>query len=154
MVMGIPSETFLVPVSTMTSNAVAVFILGLPASQPTDPAVLPSSYSFVVEQDTSTPGSVAYVYMTTITLAPSQLASLTATAAAPQNTAATTSDQQKTTISCTNISYFAAWYLPTIAAVAFRVLWMVVYNNARLMEPLYRLASPAGVPGRDALDNL
>jgi hypothetical protein len=153
-VMGTPSKTSLVPISTMTSDGVAVVVLGLATSQPTDPAILPSSYSVVVEQVTSTSGSVAYVYLTTLTLGPSQLASLTATAAAPQYTAATTSDQQKTTIAFTNVSYFAAWYLPTMVAVAFRVLWTVVYNNARLMEPFYRLASPAGVTGRDALDNL
>jgi Protein of unknown function (DUF3433) len=153
-VMGTPSKTSLVPISTMTSNGVAVVVLGLATSQPTDPAILPSSYSVVVEQVTSTSGSVAYVYLTTLTLGPSQLASITATAAAPQNTAATTSDQQNTTIAFTNVSYFAAWYLPTMVAVAFRVLWTVVYNNARLMEPFYRLASPAGVTGRDALDNL
>jgi len=153
-VLGTPSKTSLVPVATMTSNGVAVVVLGPPTSQPTDPAVLPSSYSVVVEQVTSTSGSVAYVYYTTLTLGPSQLASFTATAATPQNTGDTTSDLQKTTIVFTNISYFAAWYLPTMVAVAFRVLWTVVYNNARLMEPFYRLSSPAGVSGRDALDNL
>jgi Protein of unknown function (DUF3433) len=153
-VMGSPTKTSLVPVSTMTSNGVAVVVLGLPTSQPTTSAVLSSGYSVVIEPVTSTSGSVAYVYMTTITLSPSQLASQTATATTPQNTASTTSDQQKTTIAFTNISYFAAWYLPTIIAVAFRVLWTIVYNNARMMEPFYRLASPPGVTGSHALDTL
>ena len=135
-------------------NGIALVVLGHPTSQPTDPAVSPSSYSVVVEQITSTSGSVAYVYMTTLTLGPSQLASYTATAVTPQSTVAATSDQQTKTIVFTDISYFAAWYLPTIIAVAFRVLWTAVYNNARLMEPFYRLASPAGVAGRDVLDNL
>ena len=153
-VMGTPSETSLVPVSTMTSNGVVEVVLGHPTSQPITSAVLSSGYSVVVEPVTSTSGSVAYVYMTTMTLGPSQTASRTTTTAAPQNTASTTSDQQTTTIAFTNMSYFAAWYLPTIIAVAFRVLWTIVYNNARMMEPFYRLASPAGVTGKHALDNL
>jgi hypothetical protein len=149
-VMGTPSETSLIPVSTMTSNGVAVVVLGLPTSQPTTSAGLSSGYSVVVEPITSTSGSVAYVYMTTMTLGPSQ----TATAGAPQNTSPTTSDQQTTTIAFTNMSYFAAWYLPTMVAVAFRIIWTIVYNNARMMEPFYRLASPAAVTGNHALDNL
>ena len=153
-VMGTPSETSLVPVSTMTSNGVAVVVLGLPTSQPITSTVLSSAYSVVVEPVTSTSGSVAYVYMTTMTLGPSQTASQTTTAGAAQNTSPTTSDQQTTTIAFTNTSYFAAWYLPTMVAVAFRVLWTIVYNNARMMEPFYRLASPAGVTGNYVLDNL
>jgi hypothetical protein len=150
-VMGTPSEASQVPVSTMTSNGVAVVIIGPSTSQFITSAALSSGSSVVVEPVTSTSGSVAYVYMTTMTLGPSQ--SQTSTATAPQNTSSTTSDQQ-TTIAFTNMSYFAAWYLPTIIAVAFRVLWTIVYNNARMMEPFYRLASPAGVTGGHALDNL
>jgi hypothetical protein len=159
-VLGQPTPTSLVPISTLTSNGVAVVVLGHPTSQPgvfvtSALSTSGSEYTVLVEPATSTSGSIAYVYMTTITLG---LGSQTSTgAAAPQNTAPTASNQpnpQKDALPFTNTSYFAAWYLPSMIAVAFRILWTIVYNNARLMEPFYRLASPAGVTGKHFLDTL
>jgi hypothetical protein len=134
-----------------------VVILGHPTAQPgafITSAVSPagSEYSVLVEPVTTTSGTIAYVYMTTITLGPD---GQTPTAAgAPKNTALPTANGQKEPLPFTNMSYFAAWYLPTMIAVAFRILWTIVYNNARLMEPFYRLASPAGVAGKDFMDTL
>lgn len=152
-VMGSETPTSLVPISTVTSNGVAVVVLGHPSPQPvtTDISQSGSGYSVLVEPVTSTSGGIAYVYMTTLTLGP---ASQTSTAGAPQNTALTAADQQNATLPFTNMSYFAASYLPTIVAVAFRFLWTMVYNNARVMEPFYRLASPSGVIGKHFLDTL
>jgi hypothetical protein len=81
--------------------------------------------------------------MTTMTLSPTQSA-----------TASTGSEQERTDQPFTSMNYFTASYLPTLIAVAFRVLWTIVYNNARLMEPFYRLASPSGAMGKHFLNTL
>ncbi len=52
------------------------------------------------------------------------------------------------------MSYFATWYLQITVAIAFRVIWTIVYNNSQLMGHFCRLASPGGVTEKDALDSL
>jgi hypothetical protein len=67
---------------------------------------------------------------------------------------AATHMRRTTSQNISNLEYFIGYYVPTLAAVVFRILWAVVYNDARLMEPFYRLASSSGAQGRDSLGTL
>ena len=153
--MGTPPVSSLVPISTIITGGITEVVYGSPArtgtlTQPiTSKPSQTGSYSVITTLVTSTSGSVAYVYNTTMTLGPT-----TSIAAATQAAATTAPVDGKSTQPFTPLSYFTAWYLPTIVAVVLRTIWTVVYNNARMMEPFYRLASPAGVSGRHALNSL
>lgn len=154
----------LIPVSTITSNGATMVVYSIstpvksakPAT--TTPVTSGKSYSVYTGYVTSTSGSVAYVYMTTMTLS-----SATSGAAFPGSTSAGSSltgstsnstSHEKPDITFGPMSYFTASYLPTLIAVAFRILWTIVYNNARLMEPFYRLVPPSGAQGKHALGTL
>ena len=66
----------------------------------------------------------------------------------------TTYKRRATKSTFSKLDYFIGSYLPTLAAVAFRILWTLAYNDARLMEPFYRLASDSGEKGKYALSTL
>lgn len=147
-----PPILSLVPVSTMSSGSTLVVVMGFQTSIPTHSGTLDS---VVVKPVIATSGSSVYTYMTTVTIDSTKPVPTAAKATGtPAEFTNTCKPATSTPPQFTSMDYFTASYLPTLIAVAFRILWTSVYNNARLMEPFYRLASSSGASGKHCLELL
>ncbi|RFU27169.1 hypothetical protein B7463_g9164, partial [Scytalidium lignicola] len=143
-VMGQTSSLPLVPVSTITTNGEAIVILGHPSV--TSTSLIPIS-TITTDGITSTIYGLATKSKTTLT------STRVTTTSQPSSTSGSTPPKlQHKVFPWTKISYFIGSYLPTLVAVLFRILWSIVYSNARLMEPFYRLKTESA--GSDSLDVL
>ena len=91
----------------------------------------------------SAPGS-----LTTKSPVPSRMSTTTATGPGSRTGP---SAAEKPVVPLTAANYFVGAYLPTLLAIILRIFIGVIYSTAKMMEPFYLLAGPAGALAKDVL---